>query len=109
MARIGVVVWMVILFLVLPFGRQVLELYTDWLWFDEVGFSGVFSTILWTKTLLSAAAGIVAFLVLYLNLLATRGGHGRWSSSRPRTTCPSFPAGARWNRSTSGSSFRAVS
>ena len=29
-------------------GRSV-ELYTDWLWFDEVGFSRVFSTILWTK------------------------------------------------------------
>ena len=91
MARIGVVVWMVILFLVLPFGRQVLELYTDWLWFDEVGFSGVFSTILWTKTLLSAAAGIVAFLVLYLNLLATRGGHGPLVELAPEDDLPQLP------------------
>ena len=35
-------------------GGRCVELYTDWLWFDEVGFSGVFSTILWTKILLGA-------------------------------------------------------
>jgi uncharacterized membrane protein (UPF0182 family) len=72
----GVIVWMVVLFLIVPFGRQLIELYTDWLWFDEVGFSSVFSTIIWTKAFLGAAAGLVAFLVLYLNLLATRRGHG---------------------------------
>ncbi len=76
MARIGVLVSTVILLLVLPFGRQVVELYTDWLWFDEVRFSSVFSTIIWTKAILGAAAGLAAFLMLYLNLRATRRGHG---------------------------------
>jgi uncharacterized protein len=92
MARIGVLVWMVILFLVLPFGRQVVELYTDWLWFDEVGFSGVFSTILWTKALLSAAAGAVAFLFLYLNLLATRRGHGPLLELAAEDDLPQLPS-----------------
>jgi uncharacterized membrane protein (UPF0182 family) len=76
MARLGVVVVMVVLFMVVPLGRQVVELYTDWLWFDEVGFAGVFATIVWTKLLLGMGAGVVVFLALYLNLLATRRGHG---------------------------------
>jgi uncharacterized membrane protein (UPF0182 family) len=66
----------VVLFVVLPFGRQLVELYTDWLWFHEVGFPGVFGTILTTKALLGLIAGGVAFLVLYLNVLATRRGLG---------------------------------
>jgi uncharacterized membrane protein (UPF0182 family) len=66
----------VVLFVALPFGRQLVELYTDWLWFHEVGFPGVFGTILTTKALLGLIAGGVAFLVLYLNVLATRRGLG---------------------------------
>ena len=76
MGRLGVVGMMAVLFVVVPFGRQAVELYTDWLWFDEVGFSGVFRTILSTKVLLGLGAGVVAFLVLYLNVLATRRGLG---------------------------------
>ena len=76
MGRLGVVAVMVVLFVVLPFGRQAVELYTDWLWFHEVGFPGVFGTILSTKALLGLAAGAVAFLALYLNVLATRRGLG---------------------------------
>ena len=92
MARIGVVVWMVILFLILPFGRQVVELYTDWLWFDEVRFSSVFSTILWTKAVLSAAAGLLVFLVLYLNLLMTRRGHGPLVELAAEDDLPQLPS-----------------
>ncbi len=76
MGRLGVVAVMAVLFVVLPFGRQAVELYTDWLWFHEVGFPGVFGTILSTKALLGLVAGAVAFLVLYGNVLATRRGLG---------------------------------
>ncbi len=76
MGRLGVLVVMVVLFVVLPFGRQGVELYTDWLWFHEVGFPGVFGTILSTKALLGLGAGLVAFLFLYVNVLATRRGLG---------------------------------
>jgi uncharacterized membrane protein (UPF0182 family) len=76
MGRLGVVAVMAVLFVVLPFGRQAVELYTDWLWFHEVGFPGVFGTILSTKALLGLVAGAVAFLVLYANVLATRRGLG---------------------------------
>ena len=109
MARIGVVIWMVILFLILPFGRQVIELYTDWLWFDEVRFSNVFSTILWTKAVLSAAAGLLVFLVLYLNLLMTCRGHGPLVELAAEDDLPQLPSCVRWSRSTGGSSCPAAS
>jgi uncharacterized protein len=57
-------------------GGQAVTLYTDWLWFQEVGFSKVFTTILYTKTLLGAAAGVSVCLFLYLNLRLARRGYG---------------------------------
>jgi uncharacterized protein len=76
MTRLGVLGVIVVLFLVLPFGRQLVELYTDWLWFQEVRFPGIYTTILSLKVLLGLAAGIVVFAALYFNLLATRRGQG---------------------------------
>ena len=76
MGRLGVLGIMVVLFIAVPLGRQVVDLYTDWLWFEELGYSGVFRTILSAKVLLSLGAGALAFLVLYLNVLATRRGLG---------------------------------
>jgi uncharacterized protein len=92
MARLGVLGVMVVLFMVLPFGRQVVELFTDWLWFQEVGFPGVFSTIMYTKVLLGLGAGLVAFLVLYLNLLATRRGHGPLLGLAGEENLPQLPS-----------------
>ncbi len=76
MGRLGVVGIMAVLFVAVPLGRQVVDLYTDWLWFEELGLSGVFRTILSTKVLLGVGTGVLAFLVLYLNVLATRPGLG---------------------------------
>ena len=76
MGRLGVVGIMAVLFVAVPLGRQVVDLYTDWLWFEELGRSGVFRTILSAKVLLGVGTGVLAFLVLYLNVLATRPGLG---------------------------------
>jgi hypothetical protein len=92
MGRLGVLVVMALVFVALPFGRQAVELYTDWLWFGEVGFSPVFATILSTKVLLGAGAGILAFLVLYLNLLATRRGHGPLVALAGEEDLPQLPS-----------------
>jgi uncharacterized protein len=92
MARLGVLGVMVVLFMVLPFGRQVVELFTDWLWFQEVGFPGVFSTIMYTKVLLGLGTGLVALLVLYLNLLATRRGHGPLLGLAGEENLPQLPS-----------------
>ncbi|MGH7267823.1 MAG: UPF0182 family protein, partial [Candidatus Rokuibacteriota bacterium] len=77
MRRVSFVVLLAVLFVVLPLVREALRLYTDWLWFHEVGYSGVFARVLTTKALLALAAGAVAFLLLYPNLRLTARGRGR--------------------------------
>ncbi len=61
----------VILLLVLFFGRGV-YLYTEWLWFGEVGYTGVFWKVLLSKAVLGLGAGVVFFAVVYGNILLAR-------------------------------------
>ena len=50
------------------------ELYTEWLWFGEVGYQSVFIKSLVTKGVLGIGVFLVAFAALFANLrLATRG------------------------------------
>ena len=54
----------------LPFA----ELFTEWLWFGEVGYQAVFIKSLTTKGLLGLLAFVGTFAVLFANLrLAVRG------------------------------------
>lgn len=57
-----------VLFIALNLVGQLLPLYTDYLWFQEVGFTGVFTTILQTKILLAAAVGLLLALFVYGNI-----------------------------------------
>ena len=60
-------------FLALNLLGQALPLYTDYLWFQEVKFPSVFTTILWYKIALGIAGGLIFALVVYLNVrLAAR-------------------------------------
>lgn len=52
----------------LLFFRQVLELYSDWLWFQEVGYAQIFTKILSFKTILALASGGLLALLIYANL-----------------------------------------
>jgi hypothetical protein len=52
---------------------QIVPLYTDWLWFDEVRYTQVFLTILGLRGSLFTAVAVGVLLVLYVNLtLAAR-------------------------------------
>jgi uncharacterized membrane protein (UPF0182 family) len=42
--------------------------YVDWLWFQSVGFTGVWSTVLTTKVALFVIAGLLTSLVISLNI-----------------------------------------
>lgn len=53
-------------------GGTIIQLYTDWLWFDSLGYATVFSTLLWSKIALGVLTGIVFFLVVYANLWLSR-------------------------------------
>jgi uncharacterized membrane protein (UPF0182 family) len=81
MARSPMLIVLLVLFVVLPLGGQALTLYTDWLWFHEVGFASVFTTILSAKAVLALAGGAVVFVLLYVNLRLTARGRAR--SSEP--------------------------
>jgi uncharacterized membrane protein (UPF0182 family) len=52
----------------LALAGQSIPLYTDWLWFDAVGFSSVFLTMLFTQIFLALLFGGICFTILYLNL-----------------------------------------
>jgi len=59
---------LIILFLLLWWARAV---YTDWLWFDHLGFRSVFTKILFLKAWLFVAGTLVAGLALTLSLYLT--------------------------------------
>ncbi|MBI4609157.1 MAG: UPF0182 family protein, partial [Candidatus Rokubacteria bacterium] len=77
MRRVPILVLLVTLLVLLPLAGQAVTLYTDWLWFQEVGFSGVFKTILFAKVVVGLVAGILVFLLLYANLRLTAPGQGK--------------------------------
>src|SRR5256712_10809679 len=54
--------------LVLGLVAQVVPLYTDWLWFGEVGYTDVFVKTLSLRGLLFAALAIAVLVFLYANL-----------------------------------------
>ena len=54
--------------LVFFFLGEIISLYTDWLWFQEVGFLQVFTTMLTYKMLLAAVFGGIFGLVIYINV-----------------------------------------
>ncbi len=50
------------------FSRQAISLYTDWLWFGEIGYSQIFSTILIYKALLALFTALVFAGLFYVNV-----------------------------------------
>jgi uncharacterized protein len=65
-SRIPLLVLLAFLFLGLP---SLVEFYTDWLWFGEVGYQHVFARILSTKTGLALAVVALTFGFILANLL----------------------------------------
>jgi uncharacterized membrane protein (UPF0182 family) len=97
MTRSPILIALLVLFVGLPLSGQALTLYTDWLWFHEVGFAPVFTTILSVKAVLALAGGAAVFLLLYANLRLTARARGRapeleeWPPS-PSARLPAEPS-----------------
>jgi uncharacterized protein len=62
------VFWLLILFVLLAVVGQVVPLYTDWLWFHEVGFAQVFTTILTLRGWLVIGMFLAVFAFLFVNI-----------------------------------------
>jgi len=60
------------LFLVFLIGIWVTNLYTDWLWFQNLGYEAVFMKVFLSRWGVRLAAWLLFFLFLYINLLFTR-------------------------------------
>src|SRR6266550_4176656 len=60
-------------------GPSLLRFYTDWLWFGEVGYQQVFTTIVRSEATLFTAAFVISVLWLVVNLRVALGsvGEGR--------------------------------
>jgi len=67
MRRLPGYVLFISLLLLLFFG-QAISLYTDWLWFQELGFTQVFTTILTFKFVLALLVGGLFSLLVYFNV-----------------------------------------
>ncbi len=67
----------IIVLVVLTVLGQTIPLYTDYLWFQEVKLTSVFTTILWARLALAVVAGLASALFVYVNvLLAARSTSG---------------------------------
>jgi uncharacterized membrane protein (UPF0182 family) len=70
-SRVGL--WALLAVVVLAGAGQAVPLYTDWLWFKEVGFTQVFTTRLTLASWLFLGLGATVFIFLFANLsLAAR-------------------------------------
>lgn len=52
--------------------HDAVPVYTDWLWFQEVGYSGVFTTTIVAKTTLFVVVGLLFFALFYGNARLAR-------------------------------------
>jgi uncharacterized membrane protein (UPF0182 family) len=67
--RLGLAVLAFGLFLLLTSLRGIAGFYTDYLWFDSLGFTGVFTGVLGAKILLGVAFSLIFFALLLGNLV----------------------------------------
>ena len=76
MRRLTGLFFFAVLFLIVFFG-QAISLYTDWLWFQEVGYSQVFTTSLTSKLILALVFGGFFPVLVYFNIkLAAQAPRG---------------------------------
>ncbi|MCE5324139.1 UPF0182 family protein [bacterium] len=75
MSRLKTYFWPIviaIIALLLIFGGALVGMYTDWLWFKDLGYGDVFTKILGIKVLLGAVMGLLFFTIIYGNLWYAR-------------------------------------
>ncbi|TXG92607.1 membrane protein [Rhodococcus rhodnii] len=58
-----------VLLVLLLLGPRLITTYTDWLWFGETGFRGVFTTVLLSRVVLFLVVGVVVGLIVWVGLL----------------------------------------
>jgi uncharacterized membrane protein (UPF0182 family) len=62
----------VIILVLIVFGGTLVTLYTDWLWFKDLGYSIVFSRAILTRVIMTLAFGVIFFAIVYGNIIIAR-------------------------------------
>ena len=62
----------IVVFIMLLFGGTIVRLYTDWIWFKDVGYVSIFGRILAARLALFFFTAAAFFAVIYLNLRIAR-------------------------------------
>src|SRR5436190_15319916 len=65
--RVTIVV-LAVLFLLFTLLDRVVDVWTDWLWFDEVSYTKVFTGVLTTRLVLFAVFGVAFGAIVWINL-----------------------------------------
>ena len=84
--RFSLIVLVLVLFLLLGGLSFAVDLYFDFLWFQELGKSVVFTTALVAQSLLTTLTLLASFIFLYLNLLQANRGPGEIQLGIPTPT-----------------------
>jgi len=74
--NVPLMITIVVLFVMLGGLSFFVDLYFDYLWFNELGKATVFTTILYAKSMLGAMTLFISFLFLYINFLFANSGPG---------------------------------
>ncbi|MBU3965788.1 MAG: UPF0182 family protein, partial [Euryarchaeota archaeon] len=57
-----------LVFILFMLSSKLVDLFTEYFWFDEVGYLGVFLTVLKTKIMLGVVAFAMFFAFMYINI-----------------------------------------
>ena len=96
-ARWAIVIAVVVLIALAVSAQHIASLYTDFLWFQSLGLSSVWTKTITVETGLAATFSVVFFALLWGNLvLADRLA----PNAPPRQETSSSPAGKSWSHPT---------
>ncbi len=84
--RIARIVFLAVVAFGIVFGYQLARLYTDWLWFLEIGRPSIYATILGARLTLFFGLGLLFFLIFYFNVWLAGRLNAR--QARPRYMDP---------------------
>ena len=95
--RRSTLVFFGIIFLLFIFGSSLLGFYTEWLWFQSLGYASVFLRLLNFKFMLVLVMGVVSGLIFYVNgRVLFRLAH-QTASAGPASFLSIFPSGWKNN------------
>src|SRR5271165_4319663 len=66
-SRLLIVIALAVVVLLLV-GPRLIDGYVDWLWFGELGYRSVFTTVLWTRLLLFLLVGLIVGAIVFAGL-----------------------------------------